>query len=285
MFLLLFLLLLLFLHCLSNFSVTPVYDGYVIKNAAVVQRGFGGDWLDEQLLSVLRSEIENFDAHEFRSAPEVKRKSPVPLNAPSQYEPSLLVSEAKESFLQFHRRRLLDEVKEQIMQVSETAFNAADLALRPPRYFEFPTGYNRNFTLERFQVAECWFNPQKFATQTEGSSSASGNQCSFMGLTEMVMKCVSQCDADMRGLLVGNIVVTGGGSLLSGLQERVLTEFSHLSSYGRVRVHFGSGSGERKFGAWIGASILGSLASFQTMWMTRKEYDELGPAAIERKFP
>lgn len=42
---------------------------------------------------------------------------------------------------------------------------------------------------------------------------------------------------------------------------------------------------ERKFGAWIGGSILGSLSTFQSLWMTRKEYDELGSAAIERKFP
>ncbi len=220
--------------------------------------------------------IEDFDAREFRSAPEIKSKTSVPLTAPSQYEPSLhAASAAQESFLSFHRLRLLDEVKESVLQVSETAFNAADLALRPPRYFEFPSGYNRNFNLERFQVAECLFNPQKF----------SENGDSFVGLTEMVAKCLSQCDADMRSVLVGSIVVTGGGSLLSGLQERISTEFSRLSSYGRVRVHFGSSSGERKFGAWIGGSVLGSLATFQSMWMTRKEFDELGPAAIERKFP
>ena len=258
-------------------SVTPVYDGYVIKNAAVVQKGFGGDWLNAQLESVLRNLIDGFDAHEFRSSPEIKSKSSVPLAAPSQYEASLHAASAKDSFLTFHRQKLLDEVKEQVLQVSETTFNAADLALRPPRYFEFPSGYNRNFNLERFQVSECLFNPQKFSTQ--------GQECSFVGLTEMVSKCLSQCDADMRSVLVGNIVVTGGGSLLSGLQERILTEFSRLSAYGRVRVHFGSNAGERKFGAWIGGSVLGSLATFQSMWMTRKEFDELGPAAIERKFP
>lgn len=47
----------------------------------------------------------------------------------------------------------------------------------------------------------------------------------------------------------------------------------------------GSSSVERRFGSWIGGSILGSLASFQQLWMTRKEYEELGAAAIERKFP
>ena len=30
-------------------TVTPVYDGYVIKSGVVAQRGFGGDWLTQQL--------------------------------------------------------------------------------------------------------------------------------------------------------------------------------------------------------------------------------------------
>lgn len=170
---------------------------------------------------MLKEEITDFEEHEFRSQPEVKKKSPVALAARSEYEPSSAAKEAKKSFLHFHRQRLLDEIKEQVLQVSETSFNAADLALRPPRYFELPTGYNRNFTLERFRVAECIFSPEKFAATSN----------SFTGLTEMVAKCLSQCDADMRGALVNSIVVTGGASLLSGLQERILTEFSKLSSY------------------------------------------------------
>lgn len=179
--------------------------------------------MDAQLLSVLKEEISGFEEHEFRSQPEVMKKSPVALAARSEYEPSSAAKSAKKSFLHFHRQRLLDEIKEQVLQVSETTFNAADLALRPPRYFELPTGYNRNFTLERFRVAECIFSPEKFA--------AANTQHTFIGLTEMVAKCLSQCDADMRGSLVNSIVVTGGASLLSGLQERILTEFSKLSAY------------------------------------------------------
>ena len=106
-----------------------------------------------------------------------------------------------------------------------------------------------------------------------------------IGLVDLVSKSLSLCDVDMRSTLIGNIIVCGGGSLLSGLSERINIEFSKLSNYGRVRIHTGNGSNERRFGSWIGGSILGSLASFQQLWMTRKEFEELGPAAIERKFP
>jgi actin-related protein len=179
----------------------------------------------------------------------------------------------------FHRTRMLDDCKESVVAVSESPFSPAELAMRPPRYYEFPTGYNKNFVLERFRVGELLFAPQKYAWKTQDS------QTPFIGLAEMVAKSLAACDVDMRSTLVGNIIVTGGGSLLTGLADRINLEFARFASYGRVRVHFGASNEQRKFGAWIGGSILGSLAATQQLWMTRKEFEENGPAAIERKFP
>ncbi|WP_443696474.1 hypothetical protein [Pseudomonas sp.] len=34
---------------------------------------------------------------------------------------------------------------------------------------------------------------------------------------------------------------------------------------------------ERKYSVWIGGSILASLSTFQAMWITRKDYDGVGP--------
>jgi actin-related protein len=39
---------------------------------------------------------------------------------------------------------------------------------------------------------------------------------------------------------------------------------------------------ERKYSVWIGGSILSSLSTFQSMWVTKQEYDESGPAIIHR---
>lgn len=33
---------------------------------------------------------------------------------------------------------------------------------------------------------------------------------------------------------------------------------------------------ERKFGTWIGGSILASLGTFQQLWVSKAEYDEMG---------
>ncbi len=40
---------------------------------------------------------------------------------------------------------------------------------------------------------------------------------------------------------------------------------------------------ERKYSVWIGGSILASLSTFQTMWITKAEYDEAGPQIVHRK--
>jgi actin-related protein len=261
-------------------SVSPVYDGYVLKNAAVVQRGFGTEWLTEQLKIALQTDLKIDLDRELRCPSEIKSKQPVPLAEESNYEASSDAQTLSPSYLEYHRSKVLDELKESIVQVPETPFNPIDLALRPPKYFEFPTGFNRNFILERFRVGELLFDPSKRYASNEMTDDSAP-----LGLTDLVAKSLGMCDVDMRSTLVGNIIVCGGGSLLAGLPERINTEFAKLSNFGRVRIHIGSSSNERRFSSWIGGSILGSLAAFQQLWMTKKEFEELGPAAIERKFP
>uniref|UniRef100_A0A182MC80 Actin, cytoplasmic n=1 Tax=Anopheles culicifacies TaxID=139723 RepID=A0A182MC80_9DIPT len=40
---------------------------------------------------------------------------------------------------------------------------------------------------------------------------------------------------------------------------------------------------ERKYSVWIGGSILASLSTFQSMWISKQEYDECGPTVVHRK--
>jgi len=40
---------------------------------------------------------------------------------------------------------------------------------------------------------------------------------------------------------------------------------------------------ERKFLVWIGGSILSSLSTFQTMWISKEEYKETGSSIVHRK--
>lgn len=40
---------------------------------------------------------------------------------------------------------------------------------------------------------------------------------------------------------------------------------------------------ERQYSVWIGGSILASLTTFQQMWVSKAEYEELGPSVVHRK--
>lgn len=42
---------------------------------------------------------------------------------------------------------------------------------------------------------------------------------------------------------------------------------------------------ERRYGAWIGGSILASLGSFQQLWISKQEYDESGVSIVHKKCP
>ena len=77
-----------------------------------------------------------------------------------------------------------------------------------------------------------------------------------------------------------HLLLTGGGSCFAGLPERLHGDVSlALSSPFKVKVVAPS-KFERKFGVWIGGSILTSLGSFQQMWLSKREYDDDGPARL-----
>jgi actin-related protein len=42
---------------------------------------------------------------------------------------------------------------------------------------------------------------------------------------------------------------------------------------------------ERRLSPWIGGSILGSMAGFPDLWVSRQEYQERGFDAVHRKCP
>jgi len=71
--------------------------------------------------------------------------------------------------------------------------------------------------------------------------------------------------------------------MFSGLQERMLKEIQKLAPStisSKIKV---VAPVERKYSAWIGGSILTNLTSFQCMWITKSEYDEVGKSIVCKK--
>ena len=78
----------------------------------------------------------------------------------------------------------------------------------------------------------------------------------------MVQAALTAVDVEVRPLLLNNIVLTGGGSLLDKLAERLHSELSALYPNPRVRVNASNLVTDRKYGSWVGGSILASLGTF-----------------------
>ena len=88
-------------------------------------------------------------------------------------------------------------------------------------------------------------------------------------------------DIDVRKELYGNIILSGGTTMLSGLSERIHKEVTdRCPASMKVKV---IAQPERKFMVWIGGSVMASLSTFQSMWITKADFDEVGPNIVHRK--
>lgn len=112
---------------------------------------------------------------------------------------------------------------------------------------------------ERYTVCESFFDPSLV-----GKSGS--------GLHQLALESVRKCDTDIAPQLFSNVVLSGGGSLFSGLPNRLDKELHDIVTE-KVRTY---ASTERQTAAWVGGSILASLPTIQDMWVTKAEYEEAG---------
>ena len=85
----------------------------------------------------------------------------------------------------------------------------------------------------------------------------------------------------IRKELYASTMLYGGSTMFPGFVDRMHKELTRLASPSmKVRT---VASPERKYSVWIGGSILGSLATFQEMWISKEDYDETGPSIVHRK--
>ncbi len=67
--------------------------------------------------------------------------------------------------------------------------------------------------------------------------------------------------------------------MFKGFEYRLSTELSTLDASMEFKV---IAPPERKYSAWIGGSILSSLSTFDSVWITKEDYEENGPGIVHR---
>jgi len=135
--------------------------------------------------------------------------------------------------------------------------------------YMLPDGETVSMGVERFLAPECFFNPGVVGKELQP-------------LDDAIVASINECDLDLRRDLYSNIVLSGGSTMFPGIKERLTKEIKEQVPES-IDVKILSPP-ERMYSVWIGGSILASLKTFRRMWITRREYKELGPEVIHRCF-
>lgn len=134
--------------------------------------------------------------------------------------------------------------------------------------YELPDGTVITFGNQQIRCPEVLFQPKILGKD-------------FDGVHKLSYNCVQKCDIDVRRELFENILLSGGSTMFPGIQERLTKELkSMVNANVNVKV---IAPNERKYSVWIGGSTLCNLATFQTMWITAGEYEEIGVNIVHRK--
>ncbi|KAJ1450546.1 actin family [Pelagophyceae sp. CCMP2097] len=182
-----------------------------------------------------------------------------------------LLTERGYSFTTTSEREIVRDLKEKLAYVAldyEAELEKAKVSPAIEKNYELPDGNIVIVGDERFRCCEILFQPRLIGKEAPGVQ-----QCTF----ETVMKC----DVDIRKDLWANVVLSGGNSMFPGIRDRMDKDLSEMAPP-TVRVKI-IAPPERRYSVWIGGSILASLATFQSMWITKEDYDEAGPGIVHRK--
>jgi actin-related protein 4 len=269
----------------TSISVTPVHDGLIMKKG--IQRSpLAGNWLSSQLRSLFQNTEPQIDLTPHFM---IASKTPVDAGAPAQATYRKFETPPSQTYRILQEERVLTEFKESVVQVwpgpgrlssgTTTGTTNEDFAKsQPGRVFEMPDGANQLWGVERFKVAEGMWD-EKAALPSSSEPAPTKAQT----IPEMIKTAVNSVDMDLRVNLLQNIVVTGGTTLLNGFNDRLVSEVQAAFPGARIRIQAPGLTAERKFGSWIGGSILGSLGTFHQMWISKKEYEEFGASILERR--
>lgn len=134
--------------------------------------------------------------------------------------------------------------------------------------YTLPDGRVVPLSSERFRAPEILFRPELIGRD-------------HYGMHESVFKSILQSDIDLRRSFVGNILLSGGNTLLPGLPERLRQEIGRMCPADLcVRV---VSPPERDFSVWSGGAALASRPDLSGAWISAEEYEEFGPQIVFRK--
>ncbi|CAM9389500.1 unnamed protein product [Chrysoparadoxa australica] len=162
---------------------------------------------------------------------------------------------------------VVKQIKEELCYVAFNPGKEEELRQADAQY-KLPDGSTVAVGPERFRAPEVLFRPDLAGSE-------------FNGVADCVVSSVMHADRDLRATLFSQIVLSGGSTCFPGFGDRLLNEVVRKASPKSLKIRI-SAPPERKISTWVGGSILASLATFKTMWVSKADYEEHGSSIVDK---
>ncbi|EFB20264.1 hypothetical protein PANDA_011214, partial [Ailuropoda melanoleuca] len=140
------------------------------------------------------------------------------------------------------------------------------------------SSYTQKYQLPDSQ--EITLGPEKFLCP-EGLFQTDIMGRNGLGIHMKAFQSISSCKSALWKILFGHIILSGGTGTCSGLRFRMQRELLALVSPTiSMKV---STCPSSTYSAWLGGSVLCSLSTFKDMWVTSKEYKDIGASIVSRR--
>eukprot|EP01112_Ceratiomyxa_fruticulosa_P009479 TRINITY_DN2466_c1_g1_i1.p1 TRINITY_DN2466_c1_g1~~TRINITY_DN2466_c1_g1_i1.p1 ORF type:complete len:1060 (-),score=243.32 TRINITY_DN2466_c1_g1_i1:239-3418(-) len=237
--------------CGNRMQIVPVVQGYTLSHASFRLQPAHGNLTD--YLSRLMTE-RGYYYPRAKTAQITTSSSTFTSSTPTQSQ----LNEVR-------------KIKEHLCYVALDYEKELAACEKNPKEFEreytLPDGRTVVLGSERFRCPEALFQPEMIGADRKG-------------LHINLSDCIQKAPMDNRMDLYEKVVLAGGSTLFPGFAQRLKKELQAIvPSSAKRRINI-TAPGNRKYSAWFGGSVFGTLPSFLDHCVTKESWEELGPAVL-----